>query len=108
MPKCDFSEVAKQLYCNCTSAWVFFCKFAAIFQKAFRAEFFPQFEENICRLFDVLLAQFLFTTSEMVLDYYQQKVNVWVASRVAEQFKTKNLWKLGNFKKVLENAQIIW
>ena len=104
MPKCDFSEVAKQLYCNCTSAWVFFCKFAAIFQKAFRAELFPQFEENICRLFDVLLAQFLFTTSEMVLDYYQQKVNVWVASRVAEQFKTKNLWKLGNFKKVLENA----
>ena len=35
--------------------------------------------QNICRLFH-LLEQFLFTTSETELDYYQQKVNVQVAS----------------------------
>ena len=29
MPKCDFNKVAKQLYSNHTSAWVFSCKFAA-------------------------------------------------------------------------------
>ena len=33
MPKCDFNEVALQLYWNPTSAWVFSCKFAADFQK---------------------------------------------------------------------------
>ena len=27
-----------QLYCNCTSLWVFFCKFAAYFQNAFSYE----------------------------------------------------------------------
>ena len=35
MPKCDFNKVAKQLYWNCTSAWVFSCKFAAYFQNTF-------------------------------------------------------------------------
>ena len=35
MPKCDFNKVAKQLYWNCTSALVFFCKFAAYFQNTF-------------------------------------------------------------------------
>ena len=29
--KCDFNEVALQLYWNYTSAWVFSCKFAAYF-----------------------------------------------------------------------------
>ena len=32
MPKCDFNKVAKNLYWNYTSAWVFSCKFAAYFQ----------------------------------------------------------------------------
>ena len=32
MPKCDFNKVAKQLYRNYTSAWVYSCKFAAYFQ----------------------------------------------------------------------------
>ena len=32
-------------------------------------------EQNICRLFD-FLAQFHFTSSEMELDCYHQKVNV--------------------------------
>ena len=36
--KCDFIKVAKQLYWNCTSAWVFSCKFTAYFQKTFSQE----------------------------------------------------------------------
>ena len=38
MPKCDFNRVAKQLYWNRTSAWVFSCKFAAYFQNNFSSE----------------------------------------------------------------------
>ena len=38
MPKCDFNNIAKQLYWNHTSAWVFFCKFAAYFQNTFYSE----------------------------------------------------------------------
>ena len=36
----------------------------------------------------------------MKLDYYHQKVNVRVASRVAEPLKTSDLRKLGNFKEI--------
>ena len=35
MPKCNFNRVAKQLYWNHTSAWVFSCKFVAYFQNSF-------------------------------------------------------------------------
>ena len=49
--------------------------------------------QNISRLFHVL-ALFLFTTSEMALDYYNKKVNARVALRFTEQ------QKLGNFKKI--------
>ena len=35
MPKCDFNQVAKQLYRNHTLAWVFSRKFAAYFQNTF-------------------------------------------------------------------------
>ena len=38
MPKCDLNKVAKQLYLNRTSAWVFSCKFAAYFQNTFSME----------------------------------------------------------------------
>ena len=38
MPKCDFNKVAKQLYWNHTSAWVFSCNFAAYFQNSFFKE----------------------------------------------------------------------
>ena len=38
MPKCDFNKVALQLYWNCTSAWVFSCKYAAYFQNTFSQE----------------------------------------------------------------------
>ena len=42
--------------------------------------------QNICRLFH-FLAQFVFTTSETEVDYYHQKVNLRVASRVAERLR---------------------
>ena len=56
--------------------------------------------QGICRHFHVLV-QFPFTTSETDLDYYQKKVNVRVASRVAERFKTEYLRKSGNFEKIM-------
>ena len=43
--------------------------------------------QNIQRLFH-FLTQFLVTTNETELDHYHQKVNVRVASRVAERLKT--------------------
>ena len=38
MPKCDINKVAKQLYWNHTSAWVFSCKFDSYFQNTFSQE----------------------------------------------------------------------
>ena len=35
MSKCDFNKVAKQLFWNLTSTWVFSCKFATSFQNPF-------------------------------------------------------------------------
>ena len=35
MPKCDFNNVALQIYWNHTLTWVFSCKFAAYFQNSF-------------------------------------------------------------------------
>ena len=35
IPKCDFNKIAKQLYWNQTSSWVFACKFAVYFQNTF-------------------------------------------------------------------------
>ena len=52
--------------------------------------------QNICRLFH------FFEQFETQLDYYQQKMNVRVASQVAEPLKTEDLRKLGNFKKITE------
>ena len=48
------------------------------------------------------LAYATLTVSETGLDYYQQKMNVRVASQVAEPLKTEDLRKLGNFKKIPE------
>ena len=58
-------------------------------------------EQIICRLFP-FFAQFFFSTSEMELDHYHQKVNEWVTSGVAERLQTKDLKKLENFKKIPE------
>ena len=57
--------------------------------------------QNIWRLFH-FLAQLFFTTSETELDYYHQKESVRVASRVAEQLKTKDLRKLRILQKIPE------
>ena len=38
MSMCDFNKVAKQLYWNHTSAWVFSCKIATYFQNTFSKE----------------------------------------------------------------------
>ena len=40
MPKCDFNNVALQLYWNHTSAWLFSCKSALYFQNIFSQEHF--------------------------------------------------------------------
>ena len=57
--------------------------------------------QNICRIFHVFV-QFLLTTSDMELDFYHQKVDMRVASRVAQGLKTCDLRKLGHFKKIPE------
>ena len=53
---------------------------------------FSNLLQNICRLFH-FLAQFFFT-SETELDYDHHKLNVRVASKVAESIKTEDLRKL--------------
>ena len=44
-------------------------------------------EQNICRSFHVLVKS-AFRTSELELNYYHQKVNIRVPSRVVEWLKT--------------------
>ena len=41
MLKCDFSKVAKQLYWNRNSEWMFSCKFTAYFQNTFTQKTSP-------------------------------------------------------------------
>ena len=49
IPKCDFNKVAKQIYWNRTSAWVFFCKFAAYFLLKKSLNFFKK--ESLAQVF---------------------------------------------------------
>ena len=44
-----------------------------------------------------IFSQFWFTTSQMELDYYEQKVNIRVVTEVSERLK-----KLRDFKEILE------
>ena len=53
---------------------------------------------NLGQVFFHVLAQFPFTTNHTELNYYHQKVNLWVARRR----KTEDLGKLRNFKKFNE------
>ena len=71
--------------------WVFLCDIAVY-----------NLGQNICRLFLLFLAQFLFTISETEPDYYHQKASERVASRDTERLKTLDLRKLGNFQKIPE------
>ena len=50
--------------------------------------------------------QFFFITNESELDYYQQNMNVRVASRIAERLKAEDIREVGNFKKIPENLEI--
>ena len=43
MPKYDLNKAARQLYWNHTSVWVFYCKFAAYFQKNMEGCFWIKF-----------------------------------------------------------------
>ena len=49
-----------------------------------------------------LFSTIFFTTSEMGLGYYHEKVNLQVASQVAKLLKAYDLRKLRNFKKIPE------
>ena len=55
-----------------------------------KTAFFNNLGQNICRLFH-FLAKFFFTTNETELDYYHQKLNVRVASRVSERLKNQEI-----------------
>ena len=68
-------------------------------------QFSDNLVQNSCGFFHVL-AQFLFTTNEMELDYHQ-KVSAWFFSRVAEWVKTYNPRKLENSRKFLECLDLI-
>ena len=58
---------------------------SSLFKRVFLSAY--NLGQNICRLFQ-FLTQSVFTTSKAELDYYQHRVNVRVASRVAERFKS--------------------
>ena len=57
--------------------------------------------KNICGIF-YFLTKFSFTTNKTEIDYYHQRVNIPIASQVAERLKTLDCKKAGNFKKTLE------
>ena len=56
-------------------------------KKEIKDVFSDNLRQKVRRLFHVL-SQFLFTISEMELDYYHQKVNVQDASQVVEHIET--------------------
>ena len=58
------------------------------------------------RLFNVL-ANFLFTKSETIRDYYLWTWHIRVASWVAERVRTQDLRRLGNIRKALKLHRII-
>ena len=64
-----------------------------------KRKFLDNYWQNICRLFHDN-ALFPVTTRKLELDYYQQKVNVKVASRLTEWLRTYDLRQLENFKKI--------
>ena len=69
-----------------------FCGFNAFLnKKKLKGKFSNNLGRNICRR-SHFFAQFLFTTSETELNYCHQKVNVRVASQVAERLKTQLRW----------------
>ena len=81
-------------------------KLACIFKEVkTKRKNFRKSWKSICWHFNIL-PQLPYTTSERELYYYQQKLNVWLASRVGDQLKTYDLRKLVNFKEILETLGI--
>ena len=47
-----------------------------------------------------ILSKFPLTTSKVVLDIYHDKHGIPISQRVAKRFKTKDLIKLGDIRKI--------
>ena len=71
MPNCNFNKVAKQLYWNRTSAWVFSSKYVAYFQNIFL------FSEHFWVAASVL-CNFACNFSMTKSYHYQQFVSSWM------------------------------
>ena len=67
LPKSDFNKVAKQIYINHTSAWVFSCKFAAYFQNSFS-------EEQLSVTASIIYCRLL-----IALSIYSQFLIAWIS-----------------------------
>ena len=67
MPKYDFNKVAKQLYLNRTSTWVFSCTFAAYFQNTLSQEHLWMAASDTRRL--CVDATYLFLNFNFILAY---------------------------------------
>ena len=61
--------------------------------------------QNVCRLFHIL-TQFPLTKGKAELDYYHQKVNIRVASRVTERLKTQDLGNQEISRKLLKCLEL--
>ena len=83
MPKCDLNKVAKQLYWNRTSAWVFSCKFAAYFQNTFlfehlwRAASFQYFFLSLTNVTN-LHKPLVFCVLIVMINIIQLPINSWI------------------------------
>ena len=83
--KCDFHKVAKQLYWNHTSAWVFSYEFAAYFQNTFSRNnsgwLLLKFRSQ-CKLFSQIIILIRFDNSSIrkhknIRDNINRKIVLW-------------------------------
>ena len=77
--------------------WWFFFLFEEKIMFCFRDIYNPG--HNILAVFNNL-AYIWITTSKTILHIYDNKLGTRAASRVAEQLKTQDLWKLQNIRKM--------
>ena len=73
MRKCDFSNVANQLFWNPTSVWVFSCKFAGYLQEGC-------FDENLCGTTEDFYSAWLPYFSIQVRVKFGWFLNIFLAS----------------------------
>ena len=98
MSKCDFNKVAKQLYWNHTSAWVFSCKFAAYLQSTFS-------KEHLWVVASVLISNCLIQetiNTLLKLQYYDIIINL------NEVLTLLNHSKLSDLKLTHQNSLLEW